>query len=165
MDPFENCFQENVGFEELMDWAKQTGMKANTYLIVNRYQKLRTSDRRPYAARLTEEQLQQTKQFRKSNVPPCNILRFFREQNVGCAVSAQKIYNFVAKIKKNRMKGRNTVEEVLCLSAERGYTVFYRNREESNIFSDIVIAHPTSIAMIRTWPYVLIMDTTYKMNK
>ncbi|KAI5664906.1 hypothetical protein M9H77_24229 [Catharanthus roseus] len=63
------------------------------------------------------------------------------------------------------MQGRNTVEEVLCLSIQRGYTVFYRNREESNVFSDIVIAHPSSIAMIRTWIYILILDTTYKTNK
>ncbi|KAI5672151.1 hypothetical protein M9H77_12515 [Catharanthus roseus] len=34
--------------DELVDWAKQTAMKVNTYLIVNRYQKSRTSDRRPY---------------------------------------------------------------------------------------------------------------------
>ncbi|KAI5680593.1 hypothetical protein M9H77_01820 [Catharanthus roseus] len=117
------------------------------------------------AARLTEEQLQQTKQFRKSHVPPRNILRFPREQDVGCAVSAQKIYNLVAKIKRNRMQGRNTVEEVLCLSAQKGYSVFHRNREESNVLSYIVVAHPSSIAIIRTWPYVLIMDTTYKTNK
>ncbi|KAI5663471.1 hypothetical protein M9H77_22794 [Catharanthus roseus] len=77
----------------------------------------------------------------------------------------QKIYNVVPKIKKNRMQGRNTVEEVLCLSAQRSYMVFYRNREESNVFSDIVVAYSTSIAMIRTWSYVLIMDTTYKKNK
>ncbi|KAI5668130.1 hypothetical protein M9H77_17983 [Catharanthus roseus] len=63
------------------------------------------------------------------------------------------------------MQGRNTIEEVLCLSAQQGYTIFYRNREESNVLSDIIVAHPTSIAMIRTWPYVLIMDTTYKTNK
>ncbi|KAI5669871.1 hypothetical protein M9H77_19724 [Catharanthus roseus] len=50
------------------------------------------------AAKLTEEQLIQTEQFRKSHVPLRNILRFFREQDVGCAVSAQKIYNVVAKI-------------------------------------------------------------------
>ncbi|KAI5648352.1 hypothetical protein M9H77_34357 [Catharanthus roseus] len=76
------------------------------------------------AARLAEEQLQQTEQFRKSY------------------------------IKKNRMQGRNTVEEVLCLSAQRGYTVFYRNCEESYVLSDIVVAHPTSIAIIRMWPNV-----------
>lgn len=57
------------------------------------------------------------------------------------------------------------IEEVLCRSAEMGYTVFHRNREESNVLSDIVVAHPTSIAIIRTWSYVLIMDTTYKTNK
>ncbi|KAI5672670.1 hypothetical protein M9H77_13034 [Catharanthus roseus] len=108
------------------------------------------------AARLTEDQLQQTEQFRKSHVPPYNILRFFREQDVGCAAR---------EIKRNRMQGRNTVKKVLRLSAERGYTVFYRNHEDNNLLSDIVVAHSTLIGMIRTWPYVLIVDTTYKMNK
>ncbi|KAI5683088.1 hypothetical protein M9H77_04316 [Catharanthus roseus] len=98
------------------------------------------------AAKLTEEQLIQIEQFKKSHVPP-------------------KIYNVVAKIKKNRMQGRNTVEEVLYLSAKRDYTVFYRNREDSNMLSDIIIAHPTSIEILRTWPYALIIDTTYKTNK
>ncbi|KAI5681264.1 hypothetical protein M9H77_02491 [Catharanthus roseus] len=77
------------------------------------------------AARLTEEQLQQTEQFRKSH----------------------KIYNVVAKITRNWMQGRNTVEEVLRLSVERGYTVFHGNRERSNALSDIVVAHLTSITM------------------
>ncbi|KAI5666550.1 hypothetical protein M9H77_16403 [Catharanthus roseus] len=162
-------------------------MKANTYLIINRYLRSRTSGRRPYitlaserggeqmttcenwqlfvhdgrhnhkivvhnhghaqAARRTEEQLKQTAQFRV------------------CAIYAQKIYNVVAKIKKNRMQGRNTVEKVLCLSAEQDYTVFYRNCKDGNVLCDIVIAHPTPIAMIKTWSYVLIMDITYKMNK
>ncbi|KAI5657795.1 hypothetical protein M9H77_26588 [Catharanthus roseus] len=85
------------------------------------------------ATKLMEEQLIQTEQFRKSHVPPC-----------------QKIYNVVAKNKKNRMQGRNTVEEVLCLSAKRGYTVFYRNCEDNNVLSDIVVAYLTSIEMTRT---------------
>ncbi|KAI5667406.1 hypothetical protein M9H77_17259 [Catharanthus roseus] len=161
--------------DEFVDWAKQTAMNANIYLIITQYQRSRTLDHRLYVtlaceregsvARLTEEELQQTGQFRKSHVPSRNILRFFQEQDVGCAVSTQKIYNVVAKIKRNRMQGRNTVEEVLYLSAERGYTIFPRNCEESNVHSDIVVEPPTSIAMIRTWPYVLIMDTTYKTNK
>ncbi|KAI5668117.1 hypothetical protein M9H77_17970 [Catharanthus roseus] len=75
-------------------------------------------------AKLTEEQLIQIEQFRKSHVPL-----------------------------------------FLWLSAIRDYTVFYRNREDSNMLSDIVVAHPTSIEILRTWSYVLIMDTTYKTNK
>ncbi|KAI5652864.1 hypothetical protein M9H77_30051 [Catharanthus roseus] len=132
-------------------------MKVNTYLIVTRYLSSRTSDcdRTLYwvasveAAKLMEEQLIQTEQFRKSYVSPCNILRFFREQNVGCAVR-YKIYNVVAKVKKNRMQGRNTVEEFLCLSAQQGYAVFYRNCDDKNVLSDIVFAHSTLIQMMRT---------------
>ncbi|KAI5668290.1 hypothetical protein M9H77_18143 [Catharanthus roseus] len=44
-----------------------------------------------------------------------------------------KIYNVIAKIKKNRMQGQNTIEKVLCLSAEWGYAVFYINCEDSNL--------------------------------
>ncbi|KAI5666542.1 hypothetical protein M9H77_16395 [Catharanthus roseus] len=99
------------------------------------------------AAKLTEEQLIQIEQFRKSHVPTRNILRFFREQNVGCAV------RYVA----------STLMHLGFMF--RDYTVFYRNREDSNMLSDIVVAHPTSIEILRTWPHVLIMDTTYKTNK
>ncbi|KAI5675719.1 hypothetical protein M9H77_06669 [Catharanthus roseus] len=72
----------------------------------------------------------------------------------GFKLSAQKIYNVVTKIKKNRMQGRNTVEEVLCLSAIRDYMVFYRNRDDSNMLNYIVVSHPTSIEILRTWPYL-----------
>ncbi|KAI5670645.1 hypothetical protein M9H77_11009 [Catharanthus roseus] len=37
-------------------------------------------------------------------------------------------------------------------------------RQDNNVLSDIVVAHQTSMEMMRTWPYVLIMDTTYKTN-
>ncbi|KAI5663229.1 hypothetical protein M9H77_22552 [Catharanthus roseus] len=113
------------------------------------------------AARLTEEQLKQTEHLRKSHVPPRNILRFLRELNVGCAF--RKYTMFLPRLRRTGCR-RNTVEEVLGLSVQRGYTVFYRNTEDNNVLSDIVVAHPTSIAMIRTWPYTLIMDTTYKTN-
>ncbi|KAI5680212.1 hypothetical protein M9H77_01439 [Catharanthus roseus] len=33
---------------ELVDWAKEMAMKANTYLIINRYQRSRTVNCRPY---------------------------------------------------------------------------------------------------------------------
>ncbi|KAI5657659.1 hypothetical protein M9H77_26452 [Catharanthus roseus] len=117
------------------------------------------------ATKLTEEQLIETEQFRKSHVPPRNILQFFREQNVSCAASAQKIYNVVAKIKKHMMQGRNTVEEVLSQSAKLGYMVFYGNCADNNVLSDIIVAHPTSIEMMRMWPYILIMDTTLKQTR
>ncbi|KAI5662825.1 hypothetical protein M9H77_22148 [Catharanthus roseus] len=129
MDLFEDCLQENVGFEG--------NENPNTF----------------------EEFLEPVEYIDHGYLFITD--RIFNSKD-SCA---QKIYNVVTKIKKNKMKGQNTVEEVLCLSAERGYTVFYRNGEESNVLSDIVVAYPTSIVMIRTWQYVLIMDTMYKPNK
>ncbi|KAI5677610.1 hypothetical protein M9H77_08560 [Catharanthus roseus] len=62
------------------------------------------------AARLTEEQLQQTEQFRKSHVPPRNILRFFREQDVGCAVRVwtSQVLHFGVETK-NRAESEHSV--------------------------------------------------------
>ena len=31
--------------------------------------------------------------------------------------------------------------------------------------SRLLVANPTSIQMIRTWPYVVLIETTYKTNK
>ncbi|KAI5641596.1 hypothetical protein M9H77_00174 [Catharanthus roseus] len=51
-----------------------------------------------------------------------------------------KLYNVLAKMKKKRI-----------------------NCDESNVPSDIVVAYLTSIQLMRTWTFVLIMDTTYTM--
>ncbi|KAI5654560.1 hypothetical protein M9H77_31747 [Catharanthus roseus] len=201
MDPFEDFEQENVGFEHfaqmgektskhspslakdgLVDWAKQIAMKANAYLIVNRYQKSRTSDHRPESKLLqirignysytkggttinklsTIKVMLRLQDLRRSS---CNRLsssgrvmcRFETSYDFSVNKTAQKIYNVVAKIRKNRMQGQHTVEEVLCLSAKQGYTVFYRNCEESNVLRDIVVEYTISIAMIRMWPYLKIL--------
>ncbi|KAI5678142.1 hypothetical protein M9H77_09092 [Catharanthus roseus] len=53
-------------------------------------------------------------------------------------VPAQKIYNVIAKIKRNMI-------------VQLGYTVFYRNCDDNNIPSDIVVAYTTSIQMMRTY--------------
>ncbi|KAI5649859.1 hypothetical protein M9H77_35864 [Catharanthus roseus] len=111
---------------ELVNWAKETAIKVNKYLIVPQYLRSRTSDRRPYVTlgcehggankpkkkplvddeeeevqvkrrgpygtkkcgcpfKLKGEQMAMCENW-KSHVPPRNILRFFQEQNVGCAV-------------------------------------------------------------------------------
>ncbi|KAI5676008.1 hypothetical protein M9H77_06958 [Catharanthus roseus] len=94
------------------------------------------------AARLTEEQLLLSNS--------CNRLSSSKSVMFHSAI----YYDF----SKNKTLVLQSVQKM-------GYTVFYRNGEDSNVLSDIVVAHPTSIAMLRTWPYVLIMDTAYKTNK
>ncbi|KAI5673798.1 hypothetical protein M9H77_14162 [Catharanthus roseus] len=68
-------------------------------------------------------------------------------------------------MKKKRIEGRNTVEEVFHQCNQRGYRCYWRNCKENNILTYIVIVHPVSILMMRSWQFVLIIDTTYKTNK
>ncbi|KAI5658216.1 hypothetical protein M9H77_27009 [Catharanthus roseus] len=68
-------------------------------------------------------------------------------------------------MKKKRMEGHKTVEEVLHQCNKRGYKCYWKNCEENNFLSDIVVAYPISILTMRTWPFVLTMDTTHKMSK
>ncbi|KAI5667048.1 hypothetical protein M9H77_16901 [Catharanthus roseus] len=192
--------------DELVDWVKQTAMDAKTYLIITRYQRSRTLNRRPYIT-LACERGGSVKKYKKPIVDneeeeiPKKRRGPYGTKKCGCPFKLKGeqmatsenwqlfihngrhnhkivVYSHghaqAARLTEEQLQqteqfkkshGRNTVEEVLCLSAERDYTVFHRNREESNVLSDIVVAHPTSIAMIRTWTYVLIMDTTYKTNK
>ncbi|KAI5655104.1 hypothetical protein M9H77_32291 [Catharanthus roseus] len=113
-------------------------MKANIYLIINRYQRSRIADRRPYvtlacegggAVKKTpkpvvddEEQEVPIKRRGPYGTKKCGCLFKLKGEQMATSDNWKlfKIYNVVAKIKKNRMQGRNTVEEVLYLSAKWG---------------------------------------------
>ncbi|KAI5678769.1 hypothetical protein M9H77_09719 [Catharanthus roseus] len=133
-------------------------MKVSTYLIITRYLRSRTSDHRSYVTLACEgggaiksrtkqgvddeEEEEEVPLKRQGPYGPKKWGFPFKLKGEQMATSenwqfAQKIYNVLAKMKKNRMHGQNTVE-VLCLSAQRGYTVFYRNRVDSNIQYAIV---------------------------
>ncbi|KAI5649890.1 hypothetical protein M9H77_35895 [Catharanthus roseus] len=62
------------------------------------------------------------------------------------------------------MQGRNTVEEVLSLSAKRGYTVFYRKREDKNVLSDIVVS-TGPISKVREMRHLAKGTNTTKKDK
>ncbi|KAI5675286.1 hypothetical protein M9H77_06236 [Catharanthus roseus] len=77
MDSFKESLKENIGFEayedpntskdELVHWAKQTAMNAKTYLIITRYQRSRTANRRPYVT-LACERGGSVKKYKKAIV-------------------------------------------------------------------------------------------------
>ncbi|KAI5680704.1 hypothetical protein M9H77_01931 [Catharanthus roseus] len=146
MDPFEESLQENVGFDGDEDLNTfENFLELEEYIDLGH---LFITDR-IFSSK--DELVEWAKQIAMNAKTYLIITRYQRAKTFDRCPS-QKIYNVVAKIKRNRMQGRNTVEEVLRLSAEKGYTVFYRNSEDNNVLNDIVVAHSTSIA---TWPYVL----------
>ncbi|KAI5666396.1 hypothetical protein M9H77_16249 [Catharanthus roseus] len=131
-------------------------MKDKTYLIINRYQRSRAADHRTYGTLAckcggavkkyakpildNEEEEIPIKRRGPYETLKCGCPFKLKREQMTTSENwqfAQKIYNVVAKIKKNRMQGGNTVEEVLYLSAKRGYMIFYKNCEESNVLSKL----------------------------
>ena len=62
------------------------------------------------------------------------------------------------------MDGRTPLQHCLYLATENNYVVWTDLDGEGQLCR-LLIANPISIQMIRTWPHVVLIDTTYKTNK
>ena len=62
------------------------------------------------------------------------------------------------------MEGRRPLQHCLYMATELNYVV-WTNLDNEGALSSLLVANPTSIQMIRTWPYIVLIDTTYKTNK
>ena len=62
------------------------------------------------------------------------------------------------------MDGRTPLQHYLYMATEHNYVVWTDLDSEGQL-SRLLIANPTSMQMIRSWPHVVLIDTTYKTNK
>ena len=77
--------------------------------------------------------------------------------NAGRFVMTSKdIYNI-------NMTQTKSVEDVYYFLTSRGYTVAY-DTDSNSIIKSVFVTHPVAIKRARTFPEVVIMDTTYKTN-
>ncbi|XP_074318493.1 protein FAR1-RELATED SEQUENCE 2-like [Silene latifolia] len=78
--------------------------------------------------------------------------------------SSTQVYNETRKIRKEVMGERNTAQQMLALAVEAKYVHFYEIDSESKELTHIFMAHPKAIKLFRAYPYVVLMDSTYKTN-
>ena len=75
-----------------------------------------------------------------------------------------QIYNVRQSIGKEEIDGTTPLQHYLYMATDHNYVVWTDLDSEGKLIQ-LLIANPTSILMIRTWPYVVLIDTTYKTNK
>ncbi|XP_074304867.1 protein FAR1-RELATED SEQUENCE 4-like, partial [Silene latifolia] len=78
--------------------------------------------------------------------------------------SSTQLYNETRKIKKEVMGERNTAQQMLALAVEAKYVHWHEIDSESKELTHIFMAHPEAIKLFRAYPYVVLMDSTYKTN-
>ncbi|XP_074313953.1 uncharacterized protein LOC141649155 [Silene latifolia] len=76
--------------------------------------------------------------------------------------SSTQLYNETRKIRKEVRGERNTAQQMLALVVEAKYVHWHEIDSESKELTHIFMAHPEAIKLFRAYPYVVIMDSTYK---
>ncbi|XP_012840833.1 PREDICTED: uncharacterized protein LOC105961137 [Erythranthe guttata] len=116
-------------------------------------------------SRLTEEQREVTKILKKSHVKPKEILHHLRQMNPDTAAALRDVYNESQKIRREEMKGKTVIQHLWHELSESGYSKWHRTNPAGDAVQDVMFAHPNSIKLLQLFPYVILMDCTYKTNR
>ncbi|XP_012853746.1 PREDICTED: protein FAR1-RELATED SEQUENCE 11-like [Erythranthe guttata] len=116
-------------------------------------------------SRLTEEQREVTKILKKSHVKPKEILHHLRQMNPDTAASLREVYNESQKIRREEMKGKTVIQHLWHELSESGYNKWHRTNPAGDTVQDVMFAHPDSIKLLQLFPYVILMECTYKTNR
>ena len=65
----------------------------------------------------------------------------------------------------SEQEGRTPIQNVMNILQTKGYHFEYRLNEDTNELEELFFIHLTSLTMWQSFPYVVLMDATYKTNK
>ncbi|KAL2928712.1 Protein FAR1-RELATED SEQUENCE 5 [Bienertia sinuspersici] len=99
----------------------------------------------------------------EARVKPGPILAAVKEQFPNLNPNKRHIYNCRAKLREEKAEGRNPAEQFLHLAAEHK-CLFWIDSDEG-VVTHTFVAHPTLVNLLCTFPFVIMMDSTYKTNR
>lgn len=118
-----------------------------------------------YLGRLTKEENNLLVNMSKNLVSPKEILYTLKQNDPLNSSTMKTIYNARQFHRVIEKAGRSEMQILLNNLQENNYVEWHRSYGTENIVSDLFWTHPDSVSLLRSFPYVLIMDATYKTNK
>ncbi|XP_021717947.1 PKS-NRPS hybrid synthetase CHGG_01239-like [Chenopodium quinoa] len=100
----------------------------------------------------------------QAQVPPRHIMITLVEKFPGDHPNIRHVYNCRSNIRMERFEGREVVHQVLHLARQRKYLTWVMT-DSNNVLQYAFMAHPIMTNLLRTYPYVIGMDSTYKKNR
>ena len=86
-----------------------------------------------------------------------------QQQNPDILIVSHDIYN-ARKLQKRIALGGNTPAQALVKAFEASKYHHQFKTDDNRVLTHIFFAHPKSLLQLKTYPDVLLMDCTYKMN-
>ena len=97
--------------------------------------------------------------------PPKAISYGLRQADANSVTSSRSLENTLNKLAVEERGNRTMTQDTLHHLRERGYYYeFRRSPDDDNVLNDLFLAHPDGIRLLNKYPYVVVMDSTYKTN-
>ncbi|XP_021775994.1 uncharacterized protein LOC110739820 [Chenopodium quinoa] len=100
----------------------------------------------------------------KSKVAPRNIMATIAEQFPADHPNIRHIYNCRNDFREEMSDGRGVVQQFLHLARQSQY-VYWVMSDDEGVLQHAFMVHPVMVDILRTYPYVIGMDSTYKTNR
>ena len=118
-----------------------------------------------YAVRLSPHGIKHVESQSAAGTPPKAVLLGLQNQDSESVSTRKNIYNHKQNLRRKNRAGLTIPHYALKLLNEKGY--YYPSRRRSggdDTLKDLFVSHPDSRLLLQHFPYVLIMDCTYKTN-
>ncbi|XP_012839916.1 PREDICTED: uncharacterized protein LOC105960297 [Erythranthe guttata] len=93
------------------------------------------------------------------------ILVNLRQNGLGLDAYSKQIYNEKAKLRRLARGDRTVMQHLIGLLEEHNYYKWFRTDETTHAVIDLMWAHPLSVELLSKFPYVILLDSTYKTNQ
>ncbi|XP_021762648.1 uncharacterized protein LOC110727395 [Chenopodium quinoa] len=112
---------------------------------------------------LSPDAKQVVRDMTKSKVAPHNIMATITEQFPDDHPNIRHIYNCRNDLRSQMSDGRGVVQQFLHLARQSQY-LYWVMSDDEGVLQHAFMAHPVTVEIFRTYPYVIGMDSTYKTN-
>ncbi|XP_078161175.1 PKS-NRPS hybrid synthetase cheA-like [Carex rostrata] len=113
--------------------------------------------------RLTRDDMANIEEMTKSGLTPRQILRALKKRNPDLKAITKTIYNAKAKIMKDKLAGRSTIQALFDELVKAGFNCNFLQNQEGHL-THLFAAHPLSVVLTKCFSNVFVIDSTQKTN-
>ncbi|XP_050217461.2 uncharacterized protein LOC126669499 [Mercurialis annua] len=96
---------------------------------------------------------------------PCSIMAALKEKVPSDNPRIKQVYNYRETLRKSSFEGRDVVGQFYHMAQQNDYVHWTLAEEDTGVLTHIFMAHPDSVRLLRTYYWIIGMDSTYKTNK
>jgi alpha-glucosidase len=114
--------------------------------------------------RPSEEIRSKVETMGKANIKPRQILSALELEDQNVILVKQDINNILSKARIASLNGQTPMES-LFYDLQSSSFPYEFDLDEENHVKRLFMVHPEAVSLIKRWPFVIMMDNTYKTNK